>query len=56
MNPLGHRDRAVVRDLIGVELAAEDAEAIASAIADLRAALPEFRRDAARLLAEEAQR
>ncbi|GAA4478105.1 hypothetical protein [Microbacterium panaciterrae] len=50
------RDREIVRALIGAELAARDDEAIASAIADLRAELPAFRREAARLLAEEVRR
>lgn len=56
MSGLDLRDLAVVRDLLGAELAEHDAAAVAAAIDDLRAGLPAFRREAARLLAEEAAR
>ncbi|WP_251438597.1 hypothetical protein [Microbacterium sp. USTB-Y] len=56
MTGLDLRDLAVVRDLLGAELAAQDAAAVAAAIDDLRAGLPAFRRDAARLLTEETDR
>ncbi|MDQ4214630.1 hypothetical protein [Microbacterium capsulatum] len=56
MTGLDARDRALVRTLIGEMLADQDEAAVASAIEDLRAGLPAFRRDAARVLAEEAAR
>ena len=56
MSGLDRRDSAVLRDLLGAELAEHDAVAVAAAIDDLRAGLPAFRRAAARLLAEAADR
>lgn len=56
MRRLDARDRAVLVELVGAALAADDEAAVASAIDDLREGLPAFRRDAARLLLEEAAR
>ena len=55
MSALSSRDLAVVEELLGAEIARQDAPAIAAAITDLRAGLPEFRAISAELLrAEEA--
>lgn len=52
MRDLDPADRAVVAELLGEAAAEENGCAIAAAIADLRGALPQFRRDARRLLGE----
>lgn len=50
MSALSPHELAVVSELLGADLAREDSAAIAEALADLRAGLPEFRRVAAELL------
>lgn len=56
MSGLDAHDRAILVDLVGEALAVRDETAVAAAIDDLRAGLPAFRRDAARLLLEEPSR
>lgn len=50
MSALSSGELAVVVELLGAEIAREDAPAIAAAITDLRAGLPEFRAIAAELV------
>jgi len=50
MSALSSGDLEVVAELLGAEIAGEDAPAIAAAITDLRASLPEFRAIAAELV------
>lgn len=56
MNRLNPRDRAILVDLMGEALTIQDEAAVASAIDELREALPVFRREAARILVEEVAR
>lgn len=55
MSALSPADQAAISVLLGADIAQEDAPGIAASIADLRAALPEFRRVSAELLATEGQ-
>ncbi|GAA2856940.1 hypothetical protein [Microbacterium arabinogalactanolyticum] len=50
MSALSSGELAVVVELLGAEIAREDAPAIAAAITDLRAGLPVFRAIAAELV------
>ncbi|WP_193598289.1 hypothetical protein [Microbacterium sp. YJN-G] len=55
MSALSPADLATVSELLGADIAQEDAPGIAASIADLRDALPEFRRVSGELLATEGQ-